>query len=303
MTTKNIKDAAASIRQRLLNKSKVEKRSFEEIVRRYAMERFLYRLGLSEHRERLILKGALMFAAWENSIYRPTLDIDMLGLISNDTATLERCIRDICSVKTEDDGIIFDPSTVKSSAITKDTDYLGCRVRFTGKMENMRIAMQVDIGFGDVVFPKPDRITIPSFIDMPLARVLGYTRESVIAEKYHVMVQMAELNSRMKDFYDIWVLSKMFDFSGRRLAEAIKTTFKRRKTPITDEIVAFTDSFARDKQGQWLAFRKKTGDIEAPESFHEIVAQIEKFLQPVILFITGKRDEPGEWKAPSAWQF
>ncbi|MCL2218373.1 MAG: nucleotidyl transferase AbiEii/AbiGii toxin family protein [Chitinispirillia bacterium] len=303
MTVKNLKDVAASVRQRLLNKSKAENRMFDEIVRRYAMERFLYRLGMSEYRERLILKGALMFAVWKNSIYRPTLDIDMLGLISNDATTLEECICDICSLKTEDDGIIFDTSTVRSSAITKDADYVGRRVRFTGKMENMRIAMQIDIGFGDAVYPKPDKITMPSFIDMPLAQILGYTKESAIAEKYHAMVQMAELNSRMKDFYDIWVLSRTFDFSGHTLAEAIKATFNRRGTPIADDMVMFTESFARDKQDQWRMFRKKIGAVELPESFFEVMSQIKKFLLPVISYLAGGTKEPENWKVPDMWIF
>jgi predicted nucleotidyltransferase component of viral defense system len=288
MTAGGVKNIAASVRQRLLDKSKTENRSFEEVVRRYAMERFLYRLSRSEYRERLILKGALMFAVWKSSIYRPTLDIDMLGLISNDAATLEKCVRDICSVKVKDDGIVFEPSTVKSSVITKEADYAGHRVRFTGKMENMRIAMQIDIGFGDAVFPRPDKVTMPSFIDMPLATVLGYTRESAIAEKYHVIVQMAELNSRMKDFYDIWVLSETFNFSGNKLAKAIQTTFKRRGTPITKNVAAFTESFARDKQTQWLMFRKKIKAADAPESFREVTKRIEEFLQPVISDIVRK---------------
>ncbi|MDR2578412.1 MAG: nucleotidyl transferase AbiEii/AbiGii toxin family protein [Chitinispirillales bacterium] len=301
MTAKNVKDIAVSVRQKLLNKSKAENRPFEEIARRYAMERFLYRLGQSEYKERLILKGALMFAVWESSIYRPTLDIDMLGLIGNDAAILETCIKEICMVKTAADGIVFDPITVKSSTIIKNADYAGRRVSFVGKMENMRMAMQIDIGFGDVVFPKPDVITMPSFIDMPLAQILGYTKESTVAEKYHAMIQMAELNSRMKDFYDIWILSKTFDFSGHKLTEAIKATFNKRKTPIINNTVAFTNSFVMDKQKQWRMFCKKIKNTETPESFGEIIAQIKNFLMPAISSLTEKTNEPGNWKAPDTW--
>jgi hypothetical protein len=301
VTAKKLKNVAASIRQRLYNKSKDINLPFEEIVRRYAMERFLYRLSLSEYRERLILKGALMFAVWKNSIYRPTFDIDLLGLMSNNADTLAECIGKICSVQVEDDGIIFDPSTVKSLVITKDADYTGCRVQFTGKMENMRIPMQIDIGFGDVVFPNPDKVTMPSFIDMPIGQVLGYTRESTIAEKYHAMVQMADINSRMKDFYDIWMLSKTFDFSGHKLTEAIKATFVGRKTPITDDIIAFTDSFAAEKQNQWQMFLKRINVTEAPKSFRDVTTQIENFLQPIIKFLIYRINEPGNWKAPDTW--
>ncbi|MBN1981519.1 MAG: nucleotidyl transferase AbiEii/AbiGii toxin family protein [Chitinivibrionales bacterium] len=302
MTVKKVMNMAASLRQKLLNKSKAENRSFEELVRRYAMERFLYRLSRSEYRQRMILKGAMMFAAWKNSLFRPTLDIDMLCRMSNDATVLEKCIREICSLEIEHDGIVFDPSTVKSETITKDVGYVGSRVRFIGKMENMRIAMQIDLGFGDVVFPEPEMITIPSFFEMHTAQILGYTRESAIAEKFHAMVRMAELNSRMKDFYDIWILSTVFDYSGQRIYEAIKATFERRDSQITNDIVAFTDAFARDKQDQWQAFRKKIKAMESPESFREVTRQVEKFLRPVISSLVLNVQDFGDWKAPDHWE-
>ena len=302
MTARNVKNMAASIRQKLLNKSKTENRPFEELVRRYAMERFLYRLSQSEYHEQLILKGALMFAIWNRSINRPTLDIDLLGRMNNDAAVLETCIRDICSSQVADDGIIFDPATVHSVGITKNTDYVGRRITFTAKMENMRIPMQIDIGFGDSVFPEPDRITMPSFFDMPTGQLLGYTRESAIAEKYHAMVQMAELNSRMKDFYDIWILSTAFDFTGNRLAQAVKSTFEKRTVPITEDIIAFTEDFAIKKQDQWVAFRRKINAVDAPESFHEVTKQVEKFLRPIVHSLVMKNSDLGDWKAPDRWE-
>jgi predicted nucleotidyltransferase component of viral defense system len=302
MTDKKVKNVAASIRQKLLNKSKAENRPFEEFARRYAMERFLYRLSQSGYRERLILKGALMFAVWKQSIYRPTLDIDMLGRMDNDAAMLEKCIRDVCSEKVDNDGIVFDSATVKSEGITKDADYVGRRITFIGKIENMRIPMQVDIGFGDAVFPEPDRITMPSFFGMPTGQLLGYTRESAIAEKYHAMVQMAELNSRMKDFYDIWVLSTTFDFSLKRISQAIKFTFEKRNVQIIEEIAAFTDAFAEDKQEQWLAFCRKIKPVDAPASFRDVTRQVEKFLRPVVRSLGLKTSEFAYWKAPERWE-
>ncbi len=302
MTAKNVWNVTASVKQKLLNKSRTEERSFEELVRRYAMERFLYRLSQSKYRDRLILKGALMFAVWKNSIYRPTLDIDMLGRLSNDTALLENAIREICSVNIEDDGIRFYASTVKSDAITKDADYAGRRVRFVGKMENMRISMQIDIGFGDAVFPEPDEITMPSFFDMPTGKILGYTRESAIAEKYHAMIQMAELNSRMKDFYDIWILTTSFDFVGQRISQAMKLTFEKRQISISNEVVAFSDSFAKDKQDQWQVFRKKVKAMESPVNFADVTKQVEKFLRPIITSLAQNSAIPGTWKAPDHWE-
>jgi len=302
MTDKKAKNVAASIRQKLLNKSKAENRPFEEFVRRYAMERFLYRLSQSGYRDRMILKGALMFAVWKKSIYRPTLDIDMLGRMNNDASVLERCIRDVCSEKVGNDGIVFDPATVKSEGITKDANYVGRRISFVGKIENMRIPMQIDIGFGDAVFPEPEKITMPSFFGMPTGQLLGYSRESAIAEKYHAMVQMAELNSRMKDFFDIWVLSTTFDFTLERISQAVKLTFERRNVPIAEEIAAFTDAFAEGKQGQWLAFRRKIMAVEAPASFRDVTKQVEKFLRPVVRSLGLKTSEFGYWKAPDHWE-
>jgi hypothetical protein len=192
---------------------------------------------------------------------------------------------------------------VRSEGITKDANYVGRRIHFVGKMENMRIPMQIDIGFGDAVFPEPDKITMPSFFDMPTGQILGYTRESAIAEKFHAMVQMAELNSRMKDFYDIWLLSTAFDFTGKRISQAIKFTFEKRNVPITEDIVAFTDTFAVDKQGQWQAFRRKTKAIDAPETFSDVVRQVEKFLRPVVHALALRTTEPGNWNAPDRWEY
>lgn len=302
MTSKNVKNIAASARQKLLNKSKEENRSFEELVRRYAMERFLYRLSQSEYRDKLILKGALMFAVWKKSIYRPTMDIDMLGRLNNDSVALEKCVRDICSTEVTPDGILFDPTSVKSDAITKDADYVGRRIQFLGRMENMRISMQVDIGFGDTVFPAPEEIIMPSFFQMPTGVIIGYTRESAIAEKFHAMVQMAELNSRMKDFYDIWLLSSSFDFYGERLAQAITFTFKTRNVSVEENVIAFSIDFAEEKQAQWSSYLKKNRINDTSTRFRDITYQVGSFLLPIIVSIVKKSPPPRLWSAPGSWR-
>lgn len=216
MASRNI---AASVRQRLLNRARSDRRPFDEMLQYYAMERFLHRLSLSDHAERFILKGALLLRVWDSPVQRPTMDIDLLGRTSNRTEAVEDLIREIIGVDVADDGLIFDPSTVRAARITTDAEYEGLRVRFEGRLATARIHMQVDIGFGDAIFPEPAMAELPTVLGDQAPRLLCYSRESVIAEKTEAMFRHGELNSRMKDFYDIWLLSQQFDFDGETLAE------------------------------------------------------------------------------------
>jgi hypothetical protein len=303
LTQKYLKNIPASVRQRLLNKAREDNRSFEEIVKLYAMERFLYRLSNSKHRTGLILKGALMLRVWLETINRPTMDIDALGKMSNDAATLEKCIKEIYLVTVEPDGLVFDPESIVSDDISKGTAYIGRRIRFIGHLENMRIPMQMDIGFGDSIFPAPLEVTIPSMLGFPSPIVIGYTKESSIAEKFHAMVEMGELNSRMKDFYDIWLLSMFFDFNGEVMANAVLSTFGKRSTPVDQEISAFTETFAAEKQIQWNAFRKKLNSGNIPDSFYDVVKPVKAFLMPIIRSLAVNKNAPLKWIAPGPWKY
>lgn len=219
---------AASIRQRLLNRAKADNRPFNELLQYYAMERFLYRLSLSPYAKQFILKGALMLRIWDAPASRPTMDIDMLGKTSNEEKNIIDQIN-MVSVDVVDDGLIFDPSTVKAERITEDADYQGVRVRFTGNLETAKIHMQIDIGFGDIVYLHPKEAILPTLLDLPPPKLLSYTQESAIAEKFEAMVKLGVINSRMKDFYDIWMLSRQFNFNGAQLAEAINLTFNPKR--------------------------------------------------------------------------
>lgn len=298
---KTPKNVPASVRQRLLNRAKSDKRPFNELLQYYAMERFLYRLSRSAHADRFILKGALMLRIWHAPELRPTMDIDMLGRTNNEEATIIAQIRDILIVDVEEDGLAFDPGSTRAERITEDSEYEGIRIRFLCTLGSARIHMQLDIGFGDVVYPEPAESKFPTILDSLAPRLLCYSRESTIAEKLETMARLSVLNSRMKDFYDIWLLSRQFDFNGTDLADAVRLTFERRGTALPEEVEAFTESFILAKQAQWAAFLKRLGQVHVPASFGEIVTQVDLFLSPVIAVHTKGRPHPAKWTAPGPW--
>ena len=193
---KSPRNIPASVRQRILNRAKSDRRPFNELLQYYAMERFLYRLSQSAHADRFILKGALMLRVWHSPELRPTMDIDMLGRTSNKEADIIAQIRDILSMDVEADGLAFDADSIQAERITEDADYEGIRIRFRGTLDSARINMQVDIGFGDVVYPEPEESELPTMLDSPAPRLLCYSRESSIAEKFEAMVKLDALNSR-----------------------------------------------------------------------------------------------------------
>ena len=299
--TKNI---AASVHQRLLNKAKESSRPFNEILQHFAIERFIYRLSKSPYADRFVLKGALMFSAWTGSMSRPTMDIDLLGKMKNRTDLIAAVFKDACEVEVENDGIVFHKDMVTATRITEDADYKGVRVLLRGNLSSIRLFLQIDIGFGDVIIPKPDRVKYPVLLDFPPPELDGYTMESTIAEKFQAMVKLGLLNSRMKDFYDIWFLSRRFDFKGETLIEAIEKTFEKRKTPLISEPSIFNSTFMKDdtKQAQWQGFIKKTKLPDAPTSFEDVAVGIKSFLQPVVGSMINRQTFRLFWAAPGPWQ-
>ncbi len=298
-----IGNVAASVRQRLLNKAHASGRPFNEILLYFAMERFLYRLSRSPHEEKFVLKGALMLAMWEVARTRPTRDIDLLGNVANDIQPIVAVVREICCQKVEPDGLEFDVDSVRGERIAEETEYEGVRVRFRGRLGTARVSMQIDVGFGDVVVPGPVAMEYPTILDLPAPRIRGYTRESVIAEKFHTMVRKGLLNSRLRDFFDVWALSRQFDFDGGALAAAVRGTFARRDLEITPRPVALTEEFAADtaKATQWRGFLRKSRLDGAPGELAEVVEAIAAFLGPVAEALHGGRELVGRWKAPGPW--
>jgi hypothetical protein len=281
----DIKNIQASIRAQLQNKAKETGQPFSEILQYYGMERFLYRFSRSRYVDRFILKGALLFAAWQIPERRTTLDIDFLAHFDNQIMSVEKVIRDVCGISVVSDGLIFDPETVKGQKIKEDADYGGVRIKLVGFLERARIPMQIDVGFGDVIYPKSETIDYPVILNLPNPRLKGYPMESVVSEKFEAMVKLGLLNSRMKDFYDIWLMMRQFDFNDSKLAEAIKRTFAHRKTSLPQNKLLFAAEIydeKSDRQTLWKAFLKK-GDIKhAPEKLSVIARGIEESLSKAL---------------------
>ncbi len=296
------KNIAASVRQKLLNRARKDKKPFNELLQYYAMERFLYRLSQSAYSTHFILKGALMLRVWQSSELRPSMDIDMLGRTSNDETNIVSQIREILDVEVDPDGLNFDISSIQSERITEDANYQGIRVRLRGTLDSARINMQIDIGFGDIVHPNPEESELPTMLDFTAPRLLCYSRESAIAEKFEAMIKLGILNSRMKDFYDIWLLSRQFDFKGNQLVRAIQLTFEQRGTSLSDEVVAFQAPFMAEKQVQWTAFCRRLDQEHLPKAFADIVTQVASFLAPVIESAHSSQPFDKDWIAASGWR-
>jgi hypothetical protein len=301
---KPVKELAASVRQRLLNNAKSTNRPFQDVLQYFAMERFLYRLAQSPYVDNFVLKGALMFTVWGAPATRPTKDIDFLAKTKNTIAAVLPIIRAVCDQPVEPDGLVFDDTTVEGTLIKEDADYEGIRVTFLAKLQNARVSMQLDLGYGDVVVPGPKMADYPVILNLPAPRVRAYSRESVAAEKFEAMIKLGQLNSRMKDFFDLWLLSRQFDFDGVMLTTAITRTFKNRKTPIPTEALALTSAFADDptKQTQWKGFLRKTRLHNAPEDLHEVVHTLRVFLHPVAAAARNEVDFSRTWNAPGPWR-
>ncbi len=297
-----IENLSASIRQRLLNKAHETNRPFDELLQYYAIERFLYRLFRSSHGDQFILKGALMFQIWGETTGRPTRDIGLLGHVTNDLDVLKRIIREVCLQEVEPDGLTFDMDSIRGERIIVNADYSGARINFSGFLGKGKIPMQIDIGFADVVFPKPVRQQYPTLFAMPSPWVYGYPPESAVAEKFQAMVFLGAVNSRMKDFYDLWLLAEKFEYAGSTLQKAIRDTFRRRKTAIPGEVPAgLSDTFAAGNQAQWQAFLRRTGIRSAPASLLEVIRILQRCLLPLINTGTPGRRFNAVWKPGGPW--
>jgi len=301
-----IQNIAASVHQRLLNRARAERRPFNELLQYFALERFLYRLGCSPYQDQFVLKGALMFTVWEVPVPRPTRDIDLLGRMDNAVPHVVAAIQEICEQPAPEDGLRFAAETVVGERIIEAADYEGVRVRFTAYLGKARIPMQVDIGFGDPVTPTPSTVRLPTILDFPAPELQGYSRESAIAEKVQIMVRLGEINSRMKDFFDIWLLATRFRFEGVALAQAIRATFRQRRTAVTALPVAFSDAFARDpeKQAQWAAFLRRyrlSKETGIPNTLYETIQVIASFLRPVLQALVDERDFDRRWSPGGPW--
>jgi predicted nucleotidyltransferase component of viral defense system len=274
--------SAESIRQRLLNLAKERGEDFDYVLRQYVIQRLLYRLCKSDYSERFLLKGAQLFWVWNKAFHRPTRDVDLLGFGAHDVNTWVTTFQDVCGNDIED-GLVFDSNGIQGIEIKEDAMYQGVRISGFAELARARIPFQIDIGFGDVVSPEPVLMEMPVFLDMPVPEIRGYSVYTVIAEKFQAMVYLGLANSRMKDFYDVWYLASCMNLDGETLANAIKATFLRRETPVTDEaLYIFSEKFAGNtgKGTQWNAFLKKNR-LNMDLKFEELIRMLQTLIEPV----------------------
>lgn len=290
MTVPRIKNVSASVRQRLLNYARTSKRPFAEVLQYFAMERFLYRLSVSPHSESFVLKGALLLTAWRAPDSRPTMDIDLLGKMSNEVETVLQLMRDVAQIEIPDDGLAFAPDSFRGEAIREDADYSGVRVTFKGDLAGAKLHMQIDTGFGDVLTPAPEELSYPTILEFPAPVLLGYSRETVIAEKLQALVQLRMLNSRMKDYYDLWLLSRHTQLDAATLRDAIQRTFRNRNTAIEVAPVGLSREFCDDlgKQEQWRAFLRRSNLTEFSKSLVEVGENLREFFGPILGDVANK---------------
>ena len=296
---------AASIHRRLLNGARERGEDPQFILQRYAAERFLYRLGESPHREQFVLKGAMLFALWGGSVYRPTHDLDFTGYGSDDIEAVLGRIKDICSVPVPDDGMSFDATTLRAESIREEVEYGGFRIVFEARLDMHQIRMQVDVGFGNAIEPAATNADYPTLLDAPAPNIRAYPQEAVVAEKLHAMVVLGERNSRYKDFYDLHVLARQFSFNGTTLAGSIAATFERRQTPIDTALpAALAPRFYADgtRSEQWRAYLTRNALPGVPAGFDAIGERLQSFLGPPWTALMARTRFSGVWRpAGPSW--
>ncbi len=291
-----------SVHTRLIGLAKEKGLDPNLILTRYGVERFLYRLSRSAHSERFILKGALLLLAWLGETVRPTRDADLLGLgdLSNDA--LLSIFGEVCRQSVEDDGLVFDPNSIAISDIRGQDRYGGKRVTLMGHLGSGRVRIQVDIGIGDVVEPAAEWMDYPTLLNFPPPRLRAYPPETVVAEKLHAMVTLGAANSRMKDLYDIYLLSESREFQRARLSRAVAATFRRRVTSISEAApVALSREFLRESRvAQWRAFLDRNGIEDAPD-LEQVMARLAQFLLPILQDARTGNEVAGTWSKGGTW--
>jgi len=302
MTEKGVKNVTASVLARLRNESKFSGAPFQQVLQLYAIERFLYRISKSGHAQSVILKGALLLKTIGIPKARPTMDIDMLFKGRADRESLLALVKDCATSEVEADGIAFVADSMVAEEIRKDSEYKGTRILMDARMDNVRLKIQIDFGIGDVMVPGPRMIEYPAFLGSETIRLFAYPIESAIAEKLQAMVVLGNANSRMKDFYDVWICSKHLDFNEGAILKAIDATFKNRETPFPNEqIEALTTAFVDEHRGQWNAFVKKVGERELIDAFGRIVDDLKIFAMPVLRSLARGERFAQKWEAGQGW--
>ena len=300
---KKVVNVAASLRARLLNLARERKEDFQFVLGRWMIERFLYRLGVSPHKDSFVLKGATLFAAWTGKVYRPTRDLDLLGYGSPDIDRLITAFQEVCTMDVAD-GLRFEPSRIEGERIRDDAEYEGVRVRIPASLDGARQLLQIDVGFGDAVEPPPTELTFPVLLPADAPHIRAYPPEAVVAEKLQAIVQLGIANSRMKDFYDLCTIAESLSFDLPALARSVRLTFERRRTPVpTDPPFAFTPEFLDDatKRAQWQAFVKRTS-VRTDLTLAQVGERIREFLLPVLQAASAESSAVRRWEPGGPWR-
>lgn len=304
MTRKTPVNVSASVRARLLKVSKERREDFTLTLMNYAAERFLYRLSRSTHREQFVLKGAMLFAVRIGEQYRPTRDLDLLGLGEATEAAIDAAVREIAATKVDDDGLLFDVVTLEVHLIRENDRYGGLRAVMQARLAEARIHVQIDVGFGDAITPPATELEFPTLLaDMPSPNVLAYPTETIVAEKAEAMVDLGISNSRMKDFTDVAMAARRVAFDGETLVAALRATFRRRGTPLPDaEIVALSERFLQDASAQanWKAFaaRNRPHDFT---SLGQVVSELRRFLHKPLEHARSGEPFTANWNLGGPW--
>ncbi len=304
MSNPNPTNIAASVEAKLKNVTAERKTDYRFILIRYATERFFYRLSVSEYTNQFVLKGGNLFVIWQNGRdYRPTVDSDMICFGNASPEHLRQVFGETCRMNNvPDDGMVFDPGSIEISSIREETEYGGTRILLLAYLGRSRVTLQFDIGVGDAITPPPELTEFPVLLNGPIPRLKAYPMATAIAEKAEVMVTRGIINSRLKDFYDLWLLSELFEHDYATLHQAVSNTFERRKVPMPIEMPeAWTPEFAANPQKatQWTAFLRRNKTVTAPPNFTVVTARIALFLVPVF-FPPAKA--PTKWLAAQGWR-
>lgn len=295
---RELRDVGASVRARLLEQARKEQSDFQLLLTRYVLERLLYRLSVSEYHDRFILKGALLLSVWVGDRYRPTRDLDLLGYGDTGPEPLISVFRAICSEAVVEDGVTFDVNRLEAELIREDAEYGGVRIRTAASIAGARIPVQVDVGAGDAITPAPIEIDYPTLLDFPAPHLRAYSVETVIAEKLEALVVLGMANSRLKDYYDLYLISQTFTLEQRSLVEAVRQTFERRGTAVPEDIPAgLTDEFATEWQARWRGFVRRERMMPVPEDLGAVVTSLRYLVVPVL----GGCDQNVEWPPGGPW--
>lgn len=276
------KNLPESVYSRLKNIALAKNRPTQEVLRYYAMERFLYRLSVSQHKRFFFLKGGLMLMVWDPATYRATVDIDLLAKANNSIENISRILKEICSQPVLQDGVEFNSSDLILTQSQIETEYTGLSARFSAYLHTAKLPLRIDVGFIDKIFPKPATVNYPALLDFPSPELQGYTPETMIAEKLDAMVKLGLANSRMKDFYDIWTIVNQFQIKPEKIAPVIKDVFQNRKTVVREIPKAFSEAFYNMPKTleRWDAFLKGIGHDPVP--LEKVIFEIRDFFLPIL---------------------